>query len=67
MPFKTYTDFESLLKRVRGSDKKNIILDTLKEIRNTFIPVLPKTLFVDDKFSKPVALYRGRNAIYRFI
>ena len=67
MPFKTYTDFESLLKRVRGSDKKNIILDTLKEIRNTFLLVLPKTLFVDDKFSKPVALYRGRNAIYRFI
>ena len=67
MPFKTYTDFESLLKRVRGSDKKNIILDTLKEIRNTFLPVLPKTLFVDDKFSKPVVLYRGRNAIYRFI
>ena len=26
-----------------------------------------KVVCVDDKFSKPVVLYRGKNAVYRFI
>ena len=39
VPFKIYADFESLLKRVWGSDKK-IILHTLLNIKNTFVAVL---------------------------
>ena len=44
MSFKIYADFESFLKRVRGSDKK-IILHTLKNIKNTLLAVLPTKLF----------------------
>ena len=43
--FKIYADFESFLKRVIGSDKK-IILYTLKNIKNTFLAVLPAKLLV---------------------
>ena len=39
MPFTIYADFEALLNRVRGSDKK-IILHALKNIRKTFLAVL---------------------------
>ena len=41
--FKIYADFESFLKRVRGSGKK-IILYTMKNIKNTFLAVLPTKL-----------------------
>ena len=41
--FKIYADFESFLKRVRGSSKK-IILYTMKNIKNTFLAVLPTKL-----------------------
>ena len=45
MPFTIYADFETLLNRVRGSDKK-IILHALKNIRKTFLAVLPIKLSV---------------------
>ena len=45
MPFTIYADFEALLNRVRGSDKK-IILHALKNIRKTFLAVLPIKLSV---------------------
>ena len=61
MPFKIYADFKSLLKVVKGSNKK-IILHTLKNIRNTFLTVLPTKLFV-----LMINLVRGKNAINRYI
>ena len=45
VPFKIYVVFESLLKGVRGIDNK-IILHTSKNIRYTFLAVLPTKLFV---------------------
>ena len=45
-----------------------IILHTLKNIKRIFLEVLPtKVVCIDDKFSKPVDLYRGKNAVYKFI
>ena len=42
-----------------------IVLHTLKNIKHTFFAY--KVICVDDKFSKPVVLYRGKNAVNRFI
>ena len=51
-----------------------IILDTLKNIKHVFLAVLLINIasidvyvYIDDIFSKPVVLYRGKNAVYRFI
>ena len=47
MPFKIYVDFESLLERVRGSDKKhNTLQYTLENFRKAFLTVLLTKLFV---------------------
>ena len=46
MPFKSYTDFESILKGVRDSDKKNNTYEEYKNVENTSLAVLPKKLFV---------------------
>ena len=40
---------------------------TQKNIKHIFIAVLLIKLHVLNKFSKKVVLYRGKNAIYRFI
>ena len=61
LPFKIYADFKSLLKVVKGSNKK-IILHTLKNIRNTLLTVLPTKLFV-----LMINLVRGKNAFNRCI
>ena len=67
VPFKINADFESLLKGVRINDNK-IILHKLKNIRNTFFCSFAyKVVCIDNKFSKLVVLYRGKNAINRFI
>ena len=44
MPFTIYADFESLLKGVRGNDKK-IKLHTLKNVKHTLLAVLPTNSF----------------------
>ena len=46
---------------------KIILLHTLKNIKYIFLAVFSKVASVDDKFSKPVVLYRGKNAINRFM
>ena len=48
--------------------KKVMILHILKENQN-HIPCsfAYKSVCVDDNFSKPIALYRGENAVYKFI
>ena len=46
---------------------KIILLHTLKNIKYIFLAVFYKVASVDDKFSKPVVLYRGKNAINRFM
>ena len=61
-PFKVYADFESNLESVEyyeGSYSKK-----LDHIPCSFGYKLP---FVDDKFTKPIVVFRGKNAAYEFI
>ena len=64
--FKIYTNFECLLKGVKSSDKNN---SSYTEKYQDHIPYSfdYKVAFFDNKFSKRVVLYRGKNAACRFI
>ena len=57
--FKIYAEFESLLKGVRSSDKNNA---SYTEKYQSHIPLsfVYKVVCIDDKYSKPVVLYRGK-------
>ena len=60
VPYKIYSDFEYILKSAgsfEGSWSKNIKI--------TCFVVLLTNLF--DRFSKPIVLYRGENAAYKYI
>ena len=46
---------------------KIIMLHTLKNIKIIFLSVLLIKLCTDDRFSKPVILYRGKNAARKLI
>ena len=64
--FKTYADFECILNRVRSSHKNN---GSYTEKYQDHIPCsfAYKFVCVDNKFSKKVVPYRGKNAVYKFI
>ena len=64
--FKIYVDFECILKGVKSSDENN---DSYTEKYQDHIPCsfAYKVVCADNKFSKKVVLYRGKNAVYRFI
>ena len=64
--FKLFADFECILKSVK-SDKK--VSGSYTENYQDHIPCsfTYKLVCVDNKFSKPVVLYRGDNAAYTFI
>ena len=66
VPFKIYADFECILKRVRGSHKNN---SSYTEKYQDHIPCsfAYKVVCIDNRFSKKVVLYRGKNAVYKFI
>ena len=66
VPFKTYSDFECILKGVKSSNKYN---GSYTEKYQDYIPYsfAYKVVCVDNKFSKKVVRYRGKNAVYRFI
>ena len=66
VPFKTYAGFESLLKGVQSNDKNNSSY-TKKYQDHIPCSFACKVVCIDDKFSKKVVLYRGKNAVYRFI
>ena len=55
-----YADFEALLNKVRGSDKKNNTSYTEKYQAHIPCIFAYKVVCVDDKFSKSVVLYRGK-------
>ena len=67
VPFKIYADFDCNVKRVKCSDRGKNTSHTEKD--QGHIPYIfdYKVVCVDHKFSKPVALYRGENAAYKFI
>ena len=65
--FNIYADFECNVKRVKSSDRNKNTSYTKKyqdHISNSFAY---KAVYVDDKFSKQVVLFRGKNAVYKFI
>ena len=66
VPFKIYADFESFLKGVQSSDKNNGSY-TEKYLDHIPYSFAYKVVCVDNKLSKKVVLYRGKNAVYRFI
>ena len=61
--FNIYTDFESLLRGVRGSDWKDNTSYIEKYQKHIPCRFAYKVVRVDVRFNEPVALYRGKNAI----
>ena len=66
VPFKIYANFECILKGVKSSDKNNGSY-TERYQAHVSCSFAYKVVCVDKKFSKKVALYRGKNAAYKFI
>ena len=69
VPFKIYADFECILKKVK-SDVIECYSDssyTKKYQDHTPCSLAYKVACIDNKFSKKVALYRGKNTVYKFI
>ena len=66
VPFKIYAHFECILKKV-GSSSKNNGSCTGKDQYHILCSFAYKVVCADNKFSKKVVLYRGKNAVYRLI
>ena len=66
VPSKIDADFEAALKGVKSSDKNN---SSYTEKYQDHIPCsfAYKAVCIDNKFSKKVVLYRGKNLVYKFI
>ena len=67
VPFKIYADFECILKRVECDSIKNNSSYTEKYQSHIPCSFAYKVVCIDNKFSKKVVLYRGKNAVYKFI
>ena len=70
MPFKFYADFECNVKKVNSSgrsDKGENASYTEKYQNHIPCSFAYKVICVDDKFSKPTALCRSENVVYKFI
>ena len=67
VPFKIYADFQSLLKRVRGSDRNNNTSYIEKYQKHILCSFAYTVVCIDDKFSKPVIIYKGKDAVNKFI
>ena len=63
VPFQIYADFQSVQKEFI------VMMEVLILITQTYIPwsFAYKVVCIDDKFSKPVVLHRGKNAVNKFI
>ena len=66
VPFKIYANFESLLKGIKSSEKNNTSY-TRKYQAHILCSFPYKIEYNDDKFSNRVVLYRGKDAVDRFI
>ena len=66
-PFKIYADFECNVKGVRSNDRNNNASFTEKYQSHIPCSFAYKLVCTDDKFRKPVVLYRGKNAVNKFI
>ena len=66
-PFKIYVDFECLLKNVDSGINNDCFSYTAKYQDHLPCSFAYKLVCVNYKFSKDVLLYRGKNAVYKFI
>ena len=67
VPFKNYSDFESTLKWIKSHDRDNDASYTEKYQHHIPCSFAYKVVCIDDKFSKPVVLCKGKNAVNKFI
>ena len=69
VPFKIYADFECILKQVESKSSEYNFNSSYKKKNQDHIPYsfTYKIVCIDNKFSKKVVLYRGKNFVYKFI
>ena len=65
--FKTYADFECILKKVECDSIKNNSSYTEKNQPHIPCSFAYKVGCIDNKFNKKIVLYRGKYAVYKFI
>ena len=63
VPFKIYVDFECNLRVLESNEGSH----TKKEEDHISCSFAYKVACMDDKFTKPIVVYRGKNAAYEFI
>ena len=66
-PFNIYADFECLLKKVDSGIHNDCFSYTTKYHEHIPCSFAYKLVCVDDKYRKDAVLYRGKNAVYKFI
>ena len=66
-PFKIYADFECLFKNVDSGINNDCFSYTSKYQDHVPCSFAYKLVCIDDKYSKNVVLYRGKNAVFKFI
>ena len=67
VPFKIYADFESFVKGLQVNDRDRNTSYTGKHQDHISCNFAYKLVCIDDNFSKPFVLYRGKNAVNKFI
>ena len=67
VPFKIYADFEGLLKNVDCGINNDCFSYTSKYQDHVPCSFAYKLVCVNDKYSKDTVLYRGKNAVFKFI
>ena len=66
-PFKIYADFECLLKEVDIGVNNDYCSYTAKYQDHIPCSFAYKLVCVNDRYSKDIVLYRGKNAVFKFI
>ena len=67
VPFKIYADFECNVKGIKDSYENDNTSYTEKYQDHIPRSFAYKVVCVNDNLSKPIVLYRGENAVYKFI
>ena len=67
VPFKIYSDFESVLKGVQSNDNDSDASYTKKYQKHIPCHFAYNVACIDDRFRMPVVTYRGKNAVNKFI
>ena len=68
VPFVIFADFEALTEKMQGCQPNNNKSYTVEYQRHTDCGFGYKVVCCyDDKYSKPVQIYRGENAVYKFM